>query len=632
MTEGNGAAHGTLQRNGRPSAKPTEERETVVVRFCGDSGDGMQTAGGYFTTVSAIVGNDVSTLPDFPAEIRAPTGTLAGVSGFQVCFSSGEIMTPGDDVDTLVAMNPAALKTNLKDLKRGGILILDEDYFDKQELDKAGYKSNPLEDGSLVAYHVVKVALTTLNRNALEGMEMSQKDVDRCRNSFALGLVYWLYQRPLEPTIRGFQEKFGKKNPKIVEANVKSINTGYFYGETTEAFAVNYRVPKAHPAASGRYRQITGNEATAFGMVTAAKLSGKRLVYASYPITPASNVLHELAKHKEFDVVTMQMEDEIAAVGAAVGASFSGALGSTGTSGPGALLKAEGIALAVMTELPLVVIDVQRGGPSTGLPTKTEQADLLQAMFGRNSECPLAIVAPSTPGDCFVMIQEAFRIAVRYMTPVIYLSDGYIANGAEPWRIPDPNALPRFDVNYLTTSNSDAGGFLPYKRDARLVRPWVKPGTPGLEHRIGGLEKQDVTGNISYDAHNHQHMVNTRQAKIAGIADDIPLQDVYGDEAGGDLLVVGWGGTYGHLRMAVDDARRRGKKVSHMHLRYLNPMPKNIGEILKRYKKVLCCELNLGQLRMLLRSMFLVDVQGLTKVAGQPFLVREVIHKIDEMV
>jgi 2-oxoglutarate/2-oxoacid ferredoxin oxidoreductase subunit alpha len=631
MIEGNGSVNGTLQGNGQPSAKPTEERETVVVRFCGDSGDGMQTAGGYFTTVSAIVGNDVSTLPDFPAEIRAPTGTLAGVSGFQVCFSSGEIMTPGDDVDTLIAMNPAALRTNLKDLKRGGILILDEDYFDKQELEKAGYKTNPLEDGSLVAYHVVKVPLTTLNRNALEGMEMSQKDVDRCRNSFALGLVYWLYQRPLEPTIRGFQEKFGKKNPKIVDANVKSINTGYFYGETTEAFAVNYRVPKAHPGLPGRYRQITGNEATAFGMVTAAKLSGKRLVYASYPITPASNVLHELAKHKEFDVVTLQMEDEIAAVGAAVGASFGGALGSTGTSGPGALLKAEGIALAVMTELPLVIIDVQRGGPSTGLPTKTEQADLLQAMFGRNSECPLAIVAPSTPSDCFTMIQEAYRLAVRYMTPVIFLSDGYIANGAEPWLIPDPAKLPRFDVNYLSESNNDDGGFLPYKRDSRLVRPWVKPGTPGLEHRIGGLEKQDVTGNISYDAHNHQHMVNTRAAKIAGIADDIPLQDVYGDEEG-DLLVVGWGGTFGHLRMAVDDARRRGKKVSHMHLRYLNPMPKNIGDILKRFKKVVACELNLGQLRMLLRSMFLVDVQGLTKVAGQPFLVREVIHKIDELV
>jgi 2-oxoglutarate ferredoxin oxidoreductase subunit alpha len=621
----------TATANGHVSAKPTEERETVVVRFCGDSGDGMQTAGGYFTTVSAIVGNDVSTLPDFPAEIRAPTGTLAGVSGFQVCFSSNEIMTPGDDVDTLVAMNPAALKTNLKDLKRGGILILDQDYFDQKELDKAGYKTNPLEDGSLVAYHVVKVAITTLNRNALEGMEMSQKDVDRCRNSFALGLVYWLYQRPLEPTLRGFQEKFGKKNPKIVEANVKSINTGYYYGETTEAFAVNYRVPKAHSGTPGRYRQITGNEATAMGMVTVAKLTGKRLVYASYPITPASNVLHELAKHKEFDVVTMQMEDEIAAVGAAVGASFGGALGSTGTSGPGALLKAEGIALAVMTELPLVIIDVQRGGPSTGLPTKTEQADLLQAMFGRNSECPLAIVAAATPSDCFTMIQEAYRLAVQYMTPVIFLSDGYIANGAEPWLIPDPEKLPRFEVKHLAEPNNDAGGLLPYKRDAKLVRPWVKPGTPGLEHRIGGLEKQDGTGNISYDAHNHQHMVNTRQAKIAGIADDIPLQDVYGDEEG-DLLVVGWGGTYGHLRMAVDDARRRGKKVSHMHLRYMNPMPKNIGDVLKRFKKVLCCELNLGQLRMLLRSMFLVDVQGLAKVAGQPFLVREIVHKIDEMV
>jgi 2-oxoglutarate ferredoxin oxidoreductase subunit alpha len=621
--------NGTVAEAPRPH-KPTEERETVVVRFCGDSGDGMQTAGGYFTTVSAIVGNDVSTLPDFPAEIRAPTGTLAGVSGFQVCFSASDILTPGDDVDTLVAMNPAALKTNIRDLKRGGILIVDTDYFDDAELEKAGYKSDPLEDGTLASYHVVKVKITTMTRDALHGIEMSLKDVDRCRNSFALGLAYWLYQRPLEPTLRGFQDKFGKKDPKIVDANVRAIKAGYFFGETTEAFAVNYTVAKAKPSQPGRYRQITGNEATAFGMITAAKRSGKRLVYASYPITPASNVLHELAKHKNYDVLTLQMEDEIAAVGAAVGASFGGALGVTGTSGPGALLKAEGVALAVMTELPLVIINVQRGGPSTGLPTKTEQADLLQSMFGRNGECPLAIVAASTPGDCFLMIQEAFRIATKFMTPVIFLSDGYIANGAEPWLIPDPTTFPKLEVRHATKSNKEGGGFLPYLRDDRLVRPWAVPGTPGLEHRIGGLEKADGTGGVNYEAANHQHMVNTRAAKIAGIANDIPDQEIYG-APNAELLVVGWGGTYGHIRTAVDEAHRKGQKVAGMHLRHLNPMPKNVGEILRRHKKILVPELNLGQLRMLLRSEFLVDAVGLNKVAGQPFLVREITAKIDEM-
>ncbi len=619
-----------------PKQKPIEELETVVVRFCGDSGDGMQLAGEKFTTVSAILGNDVSTLPDFPAEIRAPQGTLAGVSGFQVCFSSRDIMTPGDEVDTLIAMNPAALKTNLKDLKRGGYLIVDEDYFDKEGLQMAGYQSNPLEDGSLNNYRLVRIPITTRNREAVrddlrkeDGTPLSLKEIDRSRNIWALGLVFWMYQRPLDPTIRGIKEKFAKK-PAVVEQNVRTLKAGYNYGETTDAIAVHFRVPKAMIYKPGRYRQIMGNEATAFGLITAAKRAAKSLVYATYPITPASDILHELSKHKNFGVRTIQAEDEIAAIGAAIGASFGGAIGVTGTSGPGVALKSEAIGLAVMTELPLVIIDVQRGGPSTGLPTKTEQADLLQAMFGRNSESPVAIVAPATPADCFNMIQEAVRIAVQFMTPVMFLSDGYVANGAEPWLIPDPTTFKRIEINHPTVSNNDSKGFLPYKRDDRLVRPWALPGTPGLEHRIGGIEKQDVTGNVSYDPANHQHMIDTRAAKIDGIANDIPLQTVHGDEQG-DLLVVGWGGTFGHITSAVDAARKRGQRVSSIHLRYLNPLPRNIGDILKRFKKVLVPELNLGQLRMLLRSRFMIDAEGLNKVAGYPFREREISAKIDKM-
>lgn len=632
------ATTSVMEPKPEPAAKqkPIEELETVVVRFCGDSGDGMQTAGGQFTNVSAIVGNDVSTLPDFPAEIRAPQGTLAGVSGFQVCFSSRDIMTPGDEVDTLIAMNPAALKTNLKDLKRGGYLIVDEDYFDKEGLAMAGYTSNPLDDGSLSSYRLVRIPITKRNREAIgddlrkeDGKSLSLKEVDRSRNVWALGLVFWLYQRPLDPTIRGIKEKFAKK-PAVVEQNIRTLKAGYNYGETTDAIVVHYRVPKATIYKPGRYRQITGNEATAYGLITAAKLAGKKVVYASYPITPASNILHELAQHKNFGVLTIQAEDEIAAIGAAIGASFGGALGVTGTSGPGIALKSEAIGLAVMTELPVVIIDVQRGGPSTGLPTKTEQADLLQSMFGRNSESPVAIVAPATPADCFVMIQEAVRIAVRFMTPVMFLSDGYIANGAEPWMIPDASAFSKLDITHPTVSNNDGKGFLPYKRDVRLVRPWALPGTAGLEHRIGGIEKQDVTGNVNYDPANHQHMINTRAAKIAGIASDIPLQSVHGDERG-DLLVVGWGGTFGHITAAVDAARKKGQSVSSIHLRYLNPLPRNIGDVLKRFNKVLVPELNLGQLRMLLRSRFLVDAEGLNKVAGQPFREREISAKIDEL-
>ena len=616
--------------------KPVEELETVVVRFCGDSGDGMQLAGEKFTTVSAILGNDVSTLPDFPAEIRAPQGTLAGVSGFQVCFSSRDIMTPGDEVDTLIAMNPAALKTNLKDLKRGGYLIVDEDYFDKEGLQMAGYQSNPLEDGSLNNYRLVRIPVTTRNREAVrddlrkeDGKPLSLTEIDKSRNIWALGLVFWMYQRPLDPTVRGIKEKFAKK-PAVVEQNVRTLKAGYNFGETTDAIAVHFRVPKATVYKAGRYRQIMGNEATAFGLITAAKLAAKKLVYATYPITPASNILHELSKHKNFGVLTIQAEDEIAAIGAAIGASFGGALGVTGTSGPGVALKSEAIGLAVMTELPLVIIDVQRGGPSTGLPTKTEQADLLQAMFGRNSESPVAIVAPATPADCFTMIQEAVRLAVRFMTPVMFLSDGYVANGAEPWMIPDPKTFAKIEITHPTVSNNDSKGFLPYNRDERLVRPWALPGTPGLEHRIGGIEKQDVTGNVSYDPANHQHMINTRAAKIAGIANDIPLQTVHGDEQG-DLLVVGWGGTFGHITSAVDAGRKKGQSVSSIHLRYLNPLPRNIGDILKRFKKVLVPELNLGQLRMLLRSRFMIDAEGLNKMAGYPFREREISAKIDEM-
>jgi 2-oxoglutarate ferredoxin oxidoreductase subunit alpha len=614
-----------------PKPKATHELDTVVVRFCGDSGDGMQTAGDKFTTVSAIVGNDVSTLPDYPAEIRAPQGTLAGVSGFQVCFSSRDILTPGDEVDTLVAMNPAALKTNLKDLKRGGYLIVDEDYFDKEGLDKAGYKANPLEDGSLSSYHLVRIPITTLNREAIGKIEgMSLKDVDRCRNSFALGLVYWMYQRPMDPTIRGFQEKFGRKNPSIVEANVRSLKHGYYFGETTDAIAVHYRVPKATVYKAGRYRQITGNEATALGLITAARRAKKNLVYASYPITPASNVLHELSKHKNFGVLTVQAEDEIAAIGMAIGAAFGGALAVTGTSGPGVALKSEAIGLAVMTELPVVIVDVQRGGPSTGLPTKTEQADLFQAMFGRNSESPIAVVAAATPADCFAMVQEAVRIAVQFMTPVMFLSDGFIANGAEPWRIPDPKTFEPIEITHPTVSNNDGKAFLPYQRDERLVRPWALPGTAGLEHRIGGIEKQDGTGNVSYDPANHNHMVKIRAEKIARIAEHVPPQAVHGDDQG-DLLVVGWGGTYGHITSAVDAVRKKGLRVSSVHLRYLNPLPRNLGDMLKKFQRILVPELNLGQLRMLLRARFLLDAEGLNKVAGQPFQEREIVAKIEEI-
>jgi 2-oxoglutarate ferredoxin oxidoreductase subunit alpha len=613
------------------SRRPVEERDSVTIRFCGDSGDGMQLAGTQFTNASAILGNDISTLPDFPAEIRAPAGTLAGVSGFQVQFSSQDIHTPGDRLNTLVAMNPAALKTNLKDLEPGGILIVNSDAFGTGDLHKAGYKNNPLEDGSLKGFRVFRIPINTLNREAVKEVKLSPREADRCKNFFALGLVYWLYERSLDPTLRWIRDKFGK-NPAVLEANTRTLKAGYNYGETTETLPVHYRVPPA-TIKPGTYRKITGNEALAMGLVAATTQANLPVVYASYPITPASDILHYLSDLKRFGVRTMQAEDEIAAIGMAIGASFGGALGVTATSGPGICLKSEAIGLAVMTELPVLIIDVQRGGPSTGLPTKTEQADLLQAMFGRNGECPAAVVAPCSPADCFTMVIEAVRLAIGFMTPVLLLSDGYLANGAEPWLIPKVDQLPKIVVQHPQGVKRNGNGeshFLPYKRDARLVRQWAIPGTPGLEHRIGGLEKEDVTGNVSYDPANHEHMVKTRAQKIANIANEIPELTATGP-ADGDLLVVGWGGTFGSIATAVQRAQRKGLKVAHAHLRYLNPMPKNTGEVLKRYKKVLVPELNAGQLRLLLRGMYLVDAVGLNKIQGRPFLVSEIEQKIEQM-
>lgn len=619
----------TLER--KPVRHELEELDSVTIRFAGDSGDGMQLAGTQFTNASAILGNDISTLPDFPAEIRAPAGTLAGVSGFQVHFSKYDIHTPGDHLNSLVAMNPAALKTNLKDLEPGGILIVNSDAFTTGDLHKAGYKSNPLEDGSLKGYRIFRVPINKLNREAVADVKLSPREADRCKNFFALGLVYWMYERPMEPTLRWIRDKFAK-NPAVLEANTRTLKAGYNYGETTETMPVHYKVAKAQ-IKPGRYRKITGNEALALGLVAATQVASIPLVYASYPITPASDVLHYLSDLKRYGVRTMQAEDEIAAIGMAIGASFGGAMGVTATSGPGICLKSEAIGLAVMTELPCLIIDVQRGGPSTGLPTKTEQADLLQALFGRNGECPLAIVAPCSPGDCFTMTFEAIRLAIAYMTPVILLSDGYIANGAEPWLIPNPANLAKITVRHPTEPNSNGNGeasFYPYKRDERLVRQWAIPGTPGLEHRIGGLEKEDVSGNVSYDPANHEHMIRTRAQKIANIAKDIPALEVKG-AADAELLVIGWGGTYGAITTAVDRAQRKGYKVAGAHLRYLNPMPQNTGEVLKRYKKILVPELNAGQLRLMLRGMYLVDAVGLNKVQGRPFLVSEIEAKIAEM-
>ena len=609
------------------ASKPVVELTDATVRFCGDSGDGMQLAGTQLTNTSALVGNDIATFPDFPAEIRAPRGTLAGVSGFQIHFASKEIYTPGDRVDALVAMNPAALATNLMDLVRGGILIVDRDSFEAKDLKMAGYESNPLEDSSLEKYQLFALDMTRLNRLAVEGLGLSTKEMDRCRNFYAMGLVFWLYDRPLEPTLRYIENQFGKR-PEIAEANRRALTAGFNYGETTDAFASQFRVDKAK-LPPGKYRNITGNQAMALGMITAAKRSNCELFLGSYPITPASDILHELSKYKHFGVRTFQAEDEIAAITSSIGAAFAGAMAATTSSGPGIALKGEAIGLAVMTELPLIIINIQRGGPSTGLPTKTEQADLLQAMCGRNGESPVPVVAARGPADCFDVVQEAWRIAVRFMTPVFVLSDGYIANGSEPWPIPDPSQLEPIVVDH-PGPQSNGHAFRAYQRNERLARPWALPGTPGLMHRIGGLEKQDVTGNVNYEPGNHEHMVDLRAQKVAGIANDIPLQEVEGPEKG-KLLVLSWGGTYGACRTAVRDVALRGGSLAHCHLRYINPFPRNLGEILSRYDKVLVPELNKGQLRMLVRAEFLVDAIGLNKVQGKPFMVQEVVSKIEEL-
>lgn len=581
----------------------------------------MQLTGTQFTNTAALLGNDISTLPDFPAEIRAPQGSLPGVSGFQVNFSSMDIRTPGDEPDVLVAMNPAALKVNLPDLHEGGILIVNENEFIKSNLDKAGYTSNPLTDGSLKGYRLISIPITDLTYNALADMDMTKRNKERCKNFFALGIVFALFDRPLEPTYQWIEQKFGAK-PEIAEANRRTLKAGYDYADTTEIFTTHYRVRKAS-LPPGKYRKITGNEATALGFVAASELTGRPLFYGSYPITPASDILHELSRLKNFGIKSFQAEDEIAAMGAAIGAAFAGHIGLTGTSGPGVCLKSEAIGLAVMTELPVVIINVQRGGPSTGLPTKTEQSDLLQALYGRNGECPVAVVAPSSPSDCFNMAVEAVRLAVTFMTPVFYLSDGYIANGAEPWKIPQLSELPPMKQ----VLRQDPTGFLPYERDEQtLARPWAVPGTPGLEHRIGGLEKQHRTGNVSYDPANHDFMVRLRAEKIARIANFIPDLAVEGDPEG-DLLVLGWGGTYGAIATATEELRRQGYRVSNAHLRYLNPFPRNLGDVLKRFKRVAVAELNLGQLNLLIRGMFLVDSVSINKVAGKPFKISELITR-----
>jgi 2-oxoglutarate ferredoxin oxidoreductase subunit alpha len=607
-----------------------EERDRMTVRFAGDSGDGMQLTGTQFTRTTAIYGNDIATLPDFPAEIRAPQGSLPGVSGFQLSFASTDIKTPGDQPDALVALNPAALRVNLGDLKPGGLIIVDEAEFTPQNLKKAGYESNPLEDGTLSGYQVFRINITKQTEEALEGLDLPPNRRYQSRNFYALGLVLWLFDRTLDTTIKWATDRF-KRNPEILEANLRALKAGYAFGETAELFHVRYEVPPAK-VTPGLYRHISGNEATALGFLAASVLSGLPLVYASYPITPASDILHELSKLKAFGVKTMQAEDEIAAMCMAIGAAYAGHLGLTGTSGPGLALKSEALNLAVMAELPVVVIDVQRAGPSTGMPTKTEQADLLQAMFGRNGDSPVAVVAPATPSDCFTMAIEAVRIALKYMVPVVFLSEGYLANGSEPWRIPSLDELPKIEWHYATERTDGANGkFNPYQRDpVTMARPWAVPGQRGLQHRIGGLEKSGDTGDISYDPGNHHRMTLARKTKVERIVQDIPPARVEGPEEG-DLLIVGWGGTYGAISTAAENARKAGKSVAHLHLRYLNPMPANVGDILKRYRKVLVPELNTGQLWLLLRAKYLVDAIPFNKIAGQPFKIAEIEGKIDEV-
>jgi 2-oxoglutarate ferredoxin oxidoreductase subunit alpha len=605
---------------------PTQELERVTIRFAGDSGDGMQLTGTQFTRTAAVYGNDISTLPDFPAEIRAPAGSLPGVSGFQISFSSTDIHTPGDEPDVLVAMNPAALKTNIGDLPAGGALIVNSDAFTQANLNKAAYASNPLTDGSLKAFTTFEIPISTLNERSLEGLDMTTKQKDLTKNFFALGIMFWLYERSMEPTLHWIDSKFSAR-PVIAEANKRALQAGYAFGETTEMFHTHFRVRPAK-LDPGTYRNITGNEATALGFLVASKLADRSLFYGSYPITPASDILHQLAGYKAFGVKTFQAEDEIAAIGAAIGASYGGALGMTASSGPGIALKSEALGLAVMVELPLVVIDVQRAGPSTGMPTKNEQADLLQVMFGRNSDSPVPIVAPATPGECFDYAIEAWRLALKYMTPVVYLSDAFLATGSEPWKIPSLADLPGIGVANATRGD---GPFRPYERDPEtLARPWAVPGTAGLEHRIGGLEKADVTGNVSYDPENHHKMQLLRQEKVAGIAKDIPPLDVFGPSSG-DLLILGWGSTYGAIRSAVERLLAEGHAVAHAHLRHMNPFPPNTEDVVRSFRRVLIPEVNLGQLLLLIRAKYLVDAIGYDRVRGKPFRIAEIVAEAERI-
>ncbi|MBN94915.1 MAG: 2-oxoglutarate ferredoxin oxidoreductase subunit alpha [Deltaproteobacteria bacterium] len=606
-----------------PTSAPIEQVSSVVIRFAGDSGDGVQLTGNQFTKTSALVGNDISTLPDFPAEIRAPAGTLFGVSGFQLQFGATEIRTPGDTPDVLVAFNPAALKVNIDRLRKGGLVIVNTAAFSTRNLQKAGYESNPLEDDTLSAWQLVKVDITKMTREALKDAPIKTKDKDRAKNLFALGMVYFLYDRPLDHTVNWLEGKFSKK-PDIAAANVKALKTGYYYAETAEVFRSTYSVPEA-PIKAGTYRNVTGNLATAMGLVAAAQVADINLFLGSYPITPASDLLHALANMRAHGVRTLQAEDEIAAVCSAIGASYAGNLGVCSTSGPGLALKGEAMGLALMVELPMVVVDVQRGGPSTGLPTKTEQSDLLIALYGRNGESPLPVIAARSPADCFDAAYEAVRITIKYRTPVLLLTDGYLANGSEPWRIPDPASLPGIDPNFLT----EPEGFQPYARDPEtLARPWVKPGTPHMEHRVGGLEKDDLTGNVSYDPVNHHKMCGLRRDKVLRIQNDMPPLEVVGEQSG-DLLLIGWGGTHGAITTAVESARAAGKSVSSVHLRHLHPLHPDLGDLIRRFDKVLVPELNFGQLLKVLRAEYLVDAHGLHKMAGQPFTVTELEQAIE---
>lgn len=606
--------------------------QDVVIKFAGDSGDGMQLTGQQFTNNTALLGIDLATFPDFPAEIRAPLGTVPGVSGFQIHFSSNRVYTPGDVCDVLVAMNAAALKVNLKGLKKGGKIIANLEGFDTKNLRLAAYTDgvNPLEDGSLDGYELVKVDVTKLTREALkEYTELGNKERDRAKNMFVLGLIYWIYNRNLETTIEFLKDKFGKK-PTIFNSNVDVLKAGYFYGETTELFTTRYKVEKSKME-PGHYRSIMGNQALSMGLIAGSQKSGLPLFLGSYPITPATDILHELSKYKNFGIRTFQAEDEIAGISAAIGASYGGSIGLTTTSGPGMALKTEALGLAMMLEIPLVIVNIQRGGPSTGLPTKTEQSDLMQAYYGRNGEAPIPVIAASTPSDCFEMAFEAVRIAIEHMTPVILLSDGYIANGAEPWKYPTASELPKIEVHFKTSLDEGEEKFLPYKRNEKLARPWAIPGTPGLEHRIGGLEKQAETGNISYDSDNHEFMVKTREAKVEKIADYIPLQTFDSGKEKGKILVLGWGSTYGTIKSAVQELQEKGKDVSHAHIKYVRPFPRNLGDILKNFETVLIPEINNGQLIKIIRDKYFVDAKGFNRIMGSPIAKHELVAEIEKL-